>query len=348
MQAIRSIGVCLTLCLSSLSVAQTDIDGAQVLDGLNVKPAQINKLESGEVLTFSDEAYENTKRELSADAMILVKIDLDTVAAALGESATIVPSHRVIDFALVKSEADFSGVAYTEKEYDEVKRLFAAQPGTDINFSDSEYALLRQKLGPHRNSGAAQQTAAASEAMRAILIARYNAYQANGLDGIGDYSRSKAKKINIGREIRVATETFKPFEGDFPEFYKVMHDFPEGADCCEHYFRWLKVKMRKRPTFALLHTMIQKTDDYVLATERYYYAASTLNSLQVTLSWLEYDEDTYMGLAMSASTDLLDSTMGRMLRGLGRNKAKDMVSEIMQGMKAELEEAGDAADVTNE
>ena len=338
----------MAMCIPLLAVSQTAIEGAQVLEGLSVTPEEVDKLESGEILTFSDEAYESTKRELAADAVILVKSDLDAVAAALSEEATIIPSHRVIDFALIKSEADFSGVGFTEAEYSEVKKLLAAKPGKDINFSDSEYALLRQKLGPYRNSGATEQTAAASEAMRAILIARYDAYQGKGLDGIGEYSRSKSKKINIGRELRLSTETFKPFEGDFPEFYKVMHDFPAGADCCEHYYRWLKVKIRKRPTFALLHTMIQKTDDYVLATERYYYASSTLNSLQVTLSWLRYDEDTYMGLAMSTSTDLLDSTMGRMLRGLGRNKAKDTVSDIMQELKAELESGGDAANATTE
>ena len=54
-----------------------------------------------------------------------------------------------------------------------------------------------------------------------------------------------------------------------------------------------------------------------------------------------------MGMAMSASTDLLDSMMGRMLRPIGRNKAKDMVSEIMQDIKAELEDGGAAATETD-
>jgi hypothetical protein len=118
------------------------------------------------------------------------------------------------------------------------------------------------------------------------------------------------------------------------------------VDCCDHYFRWLKVKIRKRPVFALVHTMIQTTDDFVLATERYYFATSTLNSLQVTMSWLKYDEDTYMGIAMSASTDLLDSMMGRVLRPIGRNKAKDMVEEIMLGVKSDLE-SGEMAESAN-
>ena len=70
-------------------------------------------------------------------------------------------------------------------------------------------------------------------------------------------------------ELRLTTESFKPFEGDFPEFYKVMHVYLAGAECCDHYYRWLIVRTRKRPTFALAHTMVQTTDDYILATERY-------------------------------------------------------------------------------
>ncbi len=106
----RSIGVCLAIYISLLSVAQADITGSQVLKGLNVTPAEVAQLENGRVLTFSNEAYENTKRELSADAVILVDSDLDAVMNALTEEATIVPSHVIFDHAVIKSEADFSGV----------------------------------------------------------------------------------------------------------------------------------------------------------------------------------------------------------------------------------------------
>jgi hypothetical protein len=328
-------------------VAQSDIDGAQVLEGLSVSPKQIKKLESGGVIAFSDAEYESTKRELAADAMVLVDTDLQAVMDALTSEATIMPEHRLAEFGMVESEDDFSAVLYTEKDIKEVERLILAKPGDDFNFSNSEYELLQQRLGRLRESSPAEQVEAASAAMREILIGRYHAYQADGLDGIADYSRAKGKTVNIGRDIRLSTETFKPFEGDFPAFYKVMHDYPAGAECCEHHFRWIKAKIRKRPTYALVHTVYQKTDDFVLANERYYYATSTLNSVQVTLSWLKYDDDTYMGLAMSASSDLLDSTMARMLRSVGRNMAKDMLTEMMQDVKEELEN-GDQAEGTNE
>ena len=332
----RLISLCLALNLTCISVVHAQVDGAQVLKGLGVSPDEVAQLEDGGILTFSDEAYESTKRELAADAMVLIQIDLETVVKLLVEEPTIIPTNKVLDHSEINSAADFAGIVYTDAEIDEVRDLIRAEPGKKYNFSNSEYALLQEKLAPYARSDAASQIAAASEVMREILIGRYDHYRENGLEGIEGYVRSGKKSIDIGRELRLTTETFKPFDDDFPKFYKVMHDFPAGSECCDHYYRWLKVKVGKRPLFALAHTMIESTDDYVLMTERYYFASSTLNSLQVTLSWLKYDHDTYMGLAMSASTDILDSVMGRMLRPIGRNKAKDLVEEVLLDVRSEL------------
>jgi len=38
----------------------------------------------------------------------------------------------------------------------------------------------------------------------------------------------------------------------------------------------------------------------------------------------------------AASSDMLDSVTGRMLRSLGRNKAKDLVIEVMQEIRPDL------------
>ena len=178
--------------------------------------------------------------------------------------------------------------------------------------------------------------------MRDILIARYNAYQQSGLQGVAPYQRSKKKALSIGRELTLTTETLEPFSEYFPEYYQVLHDYPKGADCCEHVFRWLKVSLKKKPTFALSHTIIQRSKDFLLVTERHYYVSATLNSVQVTVSWVPWDHDTQMGLAVSASTDVLDSLLGKALRKLGRNKAKDMVADVLTEIRDELQaEPGD-------
>ncbi len=318
--------------------AAQSIDGAEVLNGLGIPAADVAKLEQGGILAYSDEEYESTRRELAADAIVLVDTDLGAVERTLGEAVTVIPAKVMLEHAEISSEADFSAVEFTEGDIDEVDKLIDAKRGKDFNFSDSEYELLRTRLGKHKNSSSAEKISAASEVMREILQDRYARYRAEGLDGIPQYSRSRRKQVDVGNELFLTTDTFRPFEPDFPEFFHVMLEYPSGAECCRHHFRWLKVKLRKRPTFALAHTMIEKTDDYILYTERFYYVSNSLNSVQVTLSWLPYDEDTYMGLAMSASADVLDSMLGRMLRPLGRNKAIDLVTDVMTEVRADLEE----------
>jgi len=74
-----SIPICVALLTLAPTAAQAQIDGHQVLDGLSVSPSEIEEFEGGGMLTFSDQAYENTKRKLAADAMILVDSDLATI-----------------------------------------------------------------------------------------------------------------------------------------------------------------------------------------------------------------------------------------------------------------------------
>ena len=170
-QSMGSIAICLAWCITPLSVAQTASGGAKVLEGMNISSAEIEELESGQVLTFSDQTYESTRRELAVDAMFLTDSDLDTIAAILTEDATVVPTHLIIESGVVNGVADFSGVHFTTDEYDEVEALFEAKPGKDHNLSKDEYALLQKMLGPYRNSDSANKIAAASAAMRELLIA---------------------------------------------------------------------------------------------------------------------------------------------------------------------------------
>ena len=68
--------------------------------------------------------------------------------------------------------------------------------------------------------------------------------------------------------------------------------------------------------------------------------SNTLNSVQLTVLWIPHGENGSIGLAMSASADVLDSMMGRMLRGVGRNLARDMVTEAMIDIRDDLEGTG--------
>ena len=148
--------------------------------------------------------------------------------------------------------------------------------------------MLRKLQSQARGLDAAGRAKLVSDAMRDILVTRYQSYLEHGLKGVDEYRRSKRKAINIGDELTL--------------------------------------------------TVWQRTGDYLVITERHYYVTHTINSAQVTVCWLPYGDDTYMGLAISASTDVLESLMGKMLRPLGRNKARDMVTDVLTEFREEMEQ----------
>lgn len=327
-------------CAASIIVAlpaYADMSGTELLEGFGLTAGEIERLEQGEVLAYSDEEFEFSKRELAADAMVHVDTTHDAVLRALQEDATLIPVKLLMQHTRIRSKADFDEVGFTAEEYDEVEKLFGAKVGKDLNLSNDEYVLVQQMLKPHRNGTKAERIAAASDAMRAVLIGRYHAYRADGLGAIEGYQRSNRKRVDVGAELQLTNDAAKAFEDDFPEFVRLLYGYPRGAECCEHEFRWLKVKIRKRIAFALAHTMIKATDTFAIITERHYYVSNTLNSVQLTIVWLPYEEGGSVGLAMSASADVLDSMLGRMLRPVGRNMAKDMVTDAMLDVKTDLE-----------
>ena len=240
-----ALAVCTALILIALP-AHAQMSGEEMLEGFGLTPGEIERLEQGEVLAYSDEEFEYSKREMSADAMVQVDTTHEAILRALQEDATLIPVKLLMQYTSIDSEADFDGVEFTAEEYGEVEKLFGAKVGKDFNLSNDEYALVQQMLKPHRKATRAQQIQAASDAMRAILIGRYNAYRASGLGAIEGYERSKRKMVDVGAELQLTNDAAKAFEEDFPEFVRLLYGYPEGAECCEHEFRWLKVRIRKR------------------------------------------------------------------------------------------------------
>ena len=113
--------------------AWSEVTADVFIEGLNVSAEDVKRLKSGDVLAFSGADYENTDRELAADSMILVGADLATVHAALVEETTVLPGKLIIESAVIHDESDFSGVAFTADDIEEVDKLLQLKPGKDFN-----------------------------------------------------------------------------------------------------------------------------------------------------------------------------------------------------------------------
>jgi hypothetical protein len=336
---IRMFTPLILACFLLTAASAEEFSAKDVLISLDISEKDIKKLEDGEVVTFSGEDYEQSKRELASDATVLINKSLDTVLTEINEQASLIPRSVTQGYQDINNEADFAGVGFnstSDREFKEVELLHNLKKGKDYNLTAEEYATLTASLVATQSGTREEKTEAASKAVRELLLGRYRAYVGNGLAGIEPYLRGK-KSVNISNELKVTTETLDVVEDLMPDYYYSLLNYPDGADCCQQRFRWIKVKLMKRPAFGLTHSTVYKSDDILIITERHFYVTHSLNTMQITVAWLPYEEGTYMGLAMSAQANALDTFMGRVFRGIGRNMAEEMVGDVLVGIRSELE-----------
>ena len=311
--------------------------GKVILKELNIRDAEIKSLENGEVLTKLGSEYEQSKRELAIDSTILIKKPLSVLWEESEDATTLIPGKLILSSSEVTSEADFASLEFTTEEAEEAALVLKAKHNDDLNLGEHDLAII-QKVKAQRNGRSDIELA--SEAMRQILTGRYRDYMARGLQGVEPYVRKRNKSVSAGHELKLSNEQLIAVDKHFPAYFDTLVNFPASAGCCEHRFMWMKAKVRSRPTWILIHRILLSSDEAVLLTERHFYVSHTLNSLQLTLGWLPYGEDhqdTYLGIATSASSDYLTGFVGKMIRILGANKGAEMVGDVLVDIRDDLE-----------
>jgi hypothetical protein len=323
-----------------LSNAQ-EAKSKEIIDSLEITAEEWKKLRRGDAVTISGKNWEQTGREMAIDSVILVDQPLDAVLAQTLNAVSLIPKKEIRDAGKLTGEGDFAGVKFdiaNSKDVTEAKKLLAAQPGKSFNFSKreiSEISKLAETLEPGSPDSAVIDVA--NQALRNILAARYRAYLVDGLDGLEPYARSRKSVVDAGKELRLTNEQLVPVKRFFPAYYDTLVNYPASADCCEHSFMWMKLKVASRPLFVLVHRVTLVGEDFASITERFIYATHSVNSLQVIVIWLPYEDGTYMGFATSASADMLSGFKGSLLRSVGRGAASDAVGEVITDVRDDLE-----------
>ena len=336
-----SLLVAFILTVSPMLSNAQEANAKEIIDGLEITAKEWEKLRQGDAVTISGEDWEQSDRELALDSVILVDQPLDAVLAKTLNDVSLIPQKEIRDAGELTGEGDFAGVKFdvaSSNDVTEAKKLLAAQAGKSFNFSKreiSEISQLAETLEPGSPDSAFIDVA--NQALRNILAARYRAYLVDGLNGLEPYARSRKSVVDSGKELRLTNEQLFPVNRFFPAYYDTLVNYPVSADCCEHSFMWMKLKVAGRPLFALVHRVTLVGEDFALITERFFYTTHTLNSLQVIVVWLPFEDGTYMGFGTSASADMLSGFKGSLLRAVGRGAASDAVGEVVTDIRDDLE-----------
>jgi hypothetical protein len=251
----------------------------EVLKSLPISDSQKQDVLNGEIVKWT--TMEAGERELAVGIIMLKKATPEKAAqlfrGAEGYKLTeAITAHGSISGK--GTEADFANMVLDPNGEKEAGRYLDAEPGEDFNLDKKEIAAF-QALKAQSKDGSVNQKAVEAQ-IRKNFLARLQAYQAKGLDGISPYERGSEERMS-NQEILLSVDANKILAKLYPKFNQVLHNYP-SADMTgvEESFIWLNIEVFSRPLLVLSHRMLYKDGDGYVAADRHFYASHEYNSLQ--------------------------------------------------------------------
>jgi hypothetical protein len=213
--------------------------------------------------------------------------------------------------------AEFVGMTQTEIAE---ARIFAnASPGSKLNLSTADIALFQ---------GVFPSPTAENVPLRAMLKARYEAYQQGGLQAITPYARGAKKTSSPAEELTQAIKESIPAES-LQDYFKSLLRYPATPlPDVSHRFYWFKREVDGRPTFILADRASRRTETATVLSEVQYYVGHSYNSSFITSGCLAVEGGTLAFCINRTFTDQVDGWGSGLKRNLGRAQ---MFFEVQAG-----------------
>jgi hypothetical protein len=238
------------------------------------------------------------------------------------------------------SEGDFGALGYTDGELKEVQKLLKVKAGSDFNLSAAEIERFKSVAGKLKGRNASRDPGVReriNETMRAVLLERVQAYREKGLEGIAPYTRGKKKTADPAEELDLATRQDMILPDELKEFEQALANYPRDAEGTKSEFFWVKQRVQKRPTFVLVHRIVERGEDYLLGAERHFYVGQSYNSLQIVAGAMPVDGDLVIFYRNRTSTDQVAGVGSGMKKGIGRGQMRDTIIKNFEDIRKTLE-----------
>jgi hypothetical protein len=294
-------------------------DAATFLADAGFTPVQIAQVEAGDFVAA--EIKPSNPREIVAAFAFLAQVNPTGLVNLLVNNIIDKTDTNTIAFEVVPHTPKLENFAKLTLEPGADQRAKAyrnAKPGTDLNLSSEEIAAF-QKLG----AGAA--TAAVEQQVRDALLARLQAYQTKGLDGIAPYARAGGSR-SPSDDLRSATEASKRLQKLVPKTYQLFLDYPKGLPVgARDTYRWSHLMAHGTPTLALTHTLFVNEGIAWAILQRQFYVSNGYNSEQAVVGLLPMQKGTLVFYTNRTSTDQVEGLGGSAKRSIG---SKLLASEL--------------------
>lgn len=305
----------------------------EVATNFGLSKEDIQRVRNGELVKTT--TRETSDLELAAVMVFLVRAPVQKLVASLevGPSSRYDPQvQSVTEIRGDGTLEDFKAAVLEPGGEKEAQRYLNAAPGDTLNLSLPEIASLA-KLKAAGDRGQPQ----VENAVRRLLLGRYQAYRARGLASIAPYVRGKDKQSQVAGDLRRATEAAGGIKKYAPTFYDALMKYPQGipTGLTERFF-CIRYALSGRPNFVLRHRLVFPVEDAYLVANRDFYVSSVYNDTQAVAGFLPVENGTVVVYLNRTTTDQLGGFGVSAKKAIGRNMMAKQLGEIFEKARAGL------------
>lgn len=324
--------VCLALCGSGTSVAAA-LTLEEVAADFEISKEDVQRVLAGELIETS--AKETADRELAVAMLFLVEIPVQKLFATIEAGPSPRNDPQVQEVSEIRGDGtldQLKAVVLRPGGEKEMQRYLDVEPGDTLNLSTTEMATFKAL-----KSAAGATQAQVEEAVRQVLLARYQAYRAQGLAGVAPYDRGKGNQSRPADDLRRTTEAAKGVKKHAPAFHDVLLKYPQGRPPgLKEQFFCIRYAASGRPNFALRHQMVWAVDDAYVVADRDFYVSSGYNDTQAVAGLIPVENGTVVFYVNRTTTDQLGGFGAAAKQSIGRGMMAKQISEIFNTARAGL------------
>lgn len=324
------------LCLLSPGIARAaDEDG---LDLRQVTPEQRRRLLRGEVISYA--VAETSERELTVGLAMYVTSTMRGMVDVLasGEPLAVDPGTSTYGaFTDAPGPETFAAVRFTAADLVEAHALLDAAPGYQANLSAPEIDALRSLKVSLGVAATPALLDAVSRHYRRLLWERWRGYHGAGLAGMPPYARRGDLVTDPAAELRSAVVDARRIAVRAPFLPELLLRYPAApSPVPASRFFWLRRTLQGRPTYVLIHQIIDVGPDLALLVERHFYVGHSYNASQTLSGGVPWENGTLVFTTARVSTDQVAGMGTDLKRTLGRRQLRAEIIRRFDRIRAAL------------
>ncbi len=292
---------------------------------------------SGQVVSVDDERLRDD--QLIAAVAVPVNASLAELAEGLKSGKNIGGDSSTIEWGPVPTGdiADFKSLSFGDAESSEIKKLLKVKADSTFNLSGEEQSFLQEKL-KGLASGDPATAQKAMDAYREVLAGRAKAYMEKGLGGVATYDHGD-KELSPAEQLMAEQNSAEEFMSThFPDFWKAFSNYPndQSPDISSELY-WINKRVESRPTFVLMHQMVQPGDGFLLVSQRQIYVGHDYESLQMFGLALPTDNGSMIFSVNAVFTNQITGFFSGMAQSVGQKRTRESMEKHFQAVQKEVQ-----------